>query len=556
MKYSPDELISRFLLDSMTQEQAEAFSDWIKESPDHGRLLIRSALLHRGIHEHFRNTDINPNRLQEDDLTVSHKAFEDEFWAQLSREERNAPAMHIPKESRSAPKASGLQKIETAPRTYPKGQLWFSIVSIAATFLLFLYVWTHPRHIPQDVATVADIYQAKWADTAATIQKETRLFDNRKNLNLLQGVIKLQFDSGAQVVIQGPAEFSIEAYERMKLNHGKLYAKVPPQAVGFRVNAPNCSLIDLGTEFGINVTSLGETDVHLVKGKASLVTSFQKLPQQNQILHQQQAQKVTSSGDVQSISFQESEFVRDFDSEKAVLWNGDKLNLASVVTGRNGFNGFAHNVGIDQKTGRLVSGSDEEREKPKVEGYVSVPDIPFVDGVFVPDGETGPVQLTSAGHVFNEFGNTNGQYYMPIGAYSLINMYTQADRKYTSIHLEEYPPESAVNLCLHANSGITFDLQKIREAMPFINITRFTSVYGIPKTREDQDNVTSDFYVFVDGAPLMIKRGVSNRDKPGHVSIPLAKTDRFLTLVCTEGQENFGDWSLFVNPALELELAN
>ncbi len=195
-------------------------------------------------------------------------------------------------------------------------------------------------------------------------------------------------------------------------------------------------------------------------------------------------------------------------------------------------------------------------KKPKVEGYVSVPDIPFVDGVFVPDGETGPVQLTSAGHVFNEFGNTNGQYYMPIGAYSLINMYTQADRKYTSIHLEEYPPESAVNLCLHANSGITFDLQKIREAMPFINITRFTSVYGIPKTREDQDNVTSDFYVFVDGVPLMIKRGVSNRDKPGHVSIPLAKTDRFLTLVCTEGQENFGDWSLFVNPAVELELAN
>ena len=556
MKYSPEELISRFLLDSLSQEQADAFSEWLKKRPENVRLLIRSALQHRGIHEYFRSTDIIPSRLREDDLTVSPRPFEEEFWAELSREERDAPTVQVEKPDSPPTHAVSFHKADPTPRVYPKGQLWFSIVSIAATVLLFAYVWTHPRHIPQDVATVVDIYQAKWADPSAAIHKETRMFDNRKPLSLVQGVIKLQFDSGAQVVVQGPAEFSIEAYERMKLNFGKLYAKVPSQAVGFRVNSPHCSLIDLGTEFGISVTDQGETNVHLAKGKASLVTSFRKQPQQNQILQHHQAKKVTPSGEVESISFEENAFVRDFDSSNAVLWNGQTLSLASIVTGRNGFNGVVENIGIDQKTGKLAYGNVEERGRPKVEGYVSVPDIPFIDGIFVPDGEFGPVQLTSAGHVYREFENTDGEYFMPVGVYSFINMYMTGKRENASIHLEGYPRESSVNLCMHANSGITFDLQKIRETIPFAQITQFSSVYGVPKTRGEQDILTSNFYVFVDGVAREIKMSVSSHDKPGQISVPLTKTDRFLTLVCTQDANNFGDWSVFVNPVLELELAN
>lgn len=561
MTYKPEELISSFLLGSMTREQANAFSAWILEHPDNGRAFVRSALLHRGIHEYFCSMDMTSKHLIEDDLSDSSydnkSPFEDEFWAQLSREERDAPALQIQKDESPEPKSLRLQKAESAPRSYPKGYLWFSMVSIAATFLLFLYVWAHPRHIPQDVATVIDIYRTQWSNTDIELQKGTRLFDNRKPLNLTKGVMKVQFDNGVQVVVEGPAIFSLEADERMRLAYGKLYVKVPKQAIGFRVNTPSCGVIDLGTEFGMDVNDRGDTSVHLFKGKASLVTSIHQLPQQSQILYQQQAKSVSSSGNIRSITFQSREFVRDFDSDHNVLWNGESLNLASVVSGGNGFGKVYLNMGIDQKTGQPVSGNIEERANSEVKGYVPVTQMPFVDGVFVPDGENGPVQLTSAGQTFDGFGDTDGAYFMAIGSYSAVNMYTAgAGFQYATIQLKGYSEETSDNLCLHANSGITFDLQKIREAMPFINMTQFSSVYGVPKARDDQDGVASDFYVFVDGIPRMIKKGVSNQDEPGHVTIPLAKTDRFLTLVCTQGDQNFGDWSLFVNPTLELELAD
>lgn len=557
MNYTPDEFISCFLLGSMTQEQADAFSAWIKANPDNKRTFIRSALLHRNIHEYFCSMDMTSRNLIEDDLDGpsgdGQNPFEEGLWAQLSREERDAPTLQIQEEEHPEPKTR-LHKIETAPRIYPKGYLWFSIVSIAATVMLFLYVWTHPRHIPQDVATVTDIYQAKWDTSAVLLQQGSRLFDNRKPLNLMKGVIKIQFDNGVQVVVEGPAVFSLDAYERMRLTYGKLYAMVPKQAMGFRVNTPSCGVIDLGTEFGMDVSDRGDTQVHLFKGKASLVTSFHQQTQQQQILYQQEAKSVTAAGTVRTVTFQDRAFVRDFDSQRSILWNGENLNLAYVVAGGNGLGPVPRDMGIDQSSGRLVSGNIEERDRPAAEGYVPVPQLPYVDGVFVPNGDKGPVQLTSAGHVYEGFAGTDGQYFMPIGAYSSVNMYP-GERKLKSIHLKNYPEETAVNLCLHANSGITFDLAKIRQSLPFADIIAFSSAYGIPRTR-DEGGVASDFYVFVDGTLRMEQKGLSDRDEPGQITIPLSRTDRFLTLVCTEGDANFADWSLFVNPILHLESAD
>jgi len=561
MTYTPEEIISFFLLssDSLTPEQAAAFSAWIKADPENGRLLIRSALLHRGIHDYFCSTDVTSRQLIETGLTDaaddSQFPFQEKVWAELSREEKNAPAIKIEKPEQSAPLDAGACLASNAPDASPKGYLWFSIVSIAASLLLVLYVWTHPRHIPQDVATVTDVFQARWDQPNAMLTKGARLFDNRKEINLLGGIMKMQFDNGVQVVIEGPAVFSIEAYERMRLTAGKLYAKVPKQGIGFRVNSPNCGVIDLGTEFGMDVNDRGQTSVHLIKGKASLVTSAQQRLQQSQILQEKEAASVTSAGTIEQVAFQEQRFVRDFNSESRVLWNGASLDLAAIAAGGSGLERVI-NRGIDPRTGTLADGNVEQRDQGAPAAYMPTPSIQYVDGVFVPDGGEGPVQLTSAGHSYDGFADTSGQYFMNLGSYSKVYMFTSLQNAYVSIDLPGFPSESSANLCLHANAGITFDLQKIRQAMPFAKITGFSSFYGVPTTLENEENITSDFYVFVDGSPRMVRKEVSSQDMPAQITIPLTSEDRFLTLVCTEGDINYGDWSVFVNPVLELELTD
>lgn len=561
MSYTPEEIISLFLLncESLTQEQADTFSEWIKASPDNRRLFIQSSLLHRGVHDYFCSTDVTSRQLIESGLSDvsgdSKIPFEDKVWAELSLEEKNAPAIQVQKTQMVLQEKVTPYTVENVQRVSPKGYLWFSIISIAASFLLVLYVWTHPRHIPQDVATVTDVFAAKWDQSYDNLQKGLRLFDNRKPVSLLSGVLKMQFDNGVQVVVEGPAVFSIEAYERMRLTSGKLYAKVPKQGIGFRVNTPTCGVIDLGTEFGMDVNSRGETSVHLIKGKASLVTSAQQRLQQSRILQETQAASVTSAGVIEPAAFQNRRFIRDFDSDSQILWNGENLDLAAIAAGGTGLQRIV-NRGVDLLTGQLAEGNTEERDQGALGNYVLASSIRYVDGVFVPDGGNGPVQLTSAGHTFNEFGDTTGQYFMNIGSYSEVYMVKSTGSGYTSIHLPGFSDENAANLCLHANAGVTFDLQKIRESMPFANIKAFSSLFGIPQTLENTDSVASDFYVFVDGSLRMIEKNVSSSDDPRRISIPLTDSDRFLTLVCTEGDKNYGDWSVFVNPVLELELAD
>src|SRR5207247_1023470 len=49
-----------------------------------------------------------------------------------------------------------------------------------------------------------------------------------------------------------------------------LRATVPPQATGFTIRSPKLDLVDRGTEFGLDVTDGGKTDVHVFQGKVEL----------------------------------------------------------------------------------------------------------------------------------------------------------------------------------------------------------------------------------------------------------------------------------------------
>ncbi len=481
-----------------------------------------------------------------------------ELCAALAEEENNAESTEIYSEIRelACPVATGSgrsggfrQKVCNLP--------YYSTLFLIAVMLLGIsYVYTHPRHIPQDVATVVDTYMVKWGHAEHDLGFGDRIFDDSEIHHLLRGVLKIQFDNGATIVVEAPAKFAIEDNDKMRVKFGKLSTYVPKQAVGFRVNTPGCSIIDLGTEFGIDVSVRGETSVHMFKGRASVVTATDGQVHQGQVLEASEARKITVTGKVSNTEFRERDFVRNFASREAIIWSGQDLSLASIASGANGIEPAKENYGIDPITGALKYGNEEDRVKlpdgSEIDRYITVSKLDFVDGIFSPDGEYGPVQINSAGDTYDGFGNTDGMSYMTIGAHKIVHMFTaSAGRILKAMYLEGCEGSNYENLCLHANSGITFDLKKIREAMPFVDIKRFSSLYGIPSGLGD--DITADFYVFVDGQARMIKREVSDTDKPGRVEVEISDTDRFLTLVCTEGENNFGDWTLFVNPRLELE---
>jgi hypothetical protein len=89
-------------------------------------------------------------------------------------------------------------------------------------------------------------------------------------LRLQSGLVQLEFYSGASLVVEGPADLDLLATNRLRCRAGKLRANVPPQAHGFTILSATTELIDLGTEFGMEVAANGATEVHVFAGKVEV----------------------------------------------------------------------------------------------------------------------------------------------------------------------------------------------------------------------------------------------------------------------------------------------
>ena len=84
------------------------------------------------------------------------------------------------------------------------------------------------------------------------------------------GIVQLEFYCGATVVVEGPASLRVVNDMQIVCESGKLRANVPEPARGFAVLAPSVELVDLGTEFAVEVNEAEDTEVHVFNGRVEL----------------------------------------------------------------------------------------------------------------------------------------------------------------------------------------------------------------------------------------------------------------------------------------------
>ncbi|QDU58700.1 FecR domain-containing protein [Aeoliella mucimassa] len=115
-------------------------------------------------------------------------------------------------------------------------------------------------------ATLTGLVDCHWGDSVAPPTYGEPL-DPGRRLDLRSGLAKLTFESGAQLILQGPSNFLVESSMDGSMDTGKLSAVVPVQAHGFKVSTPTAKVVDLGTEFGLEVDDRGDTEVHVFDGE-------------------------------------------------------------------------------------------------------------------------------------------------------------------------------------------------------------------------------------------------------------------------------------------------
>ena len=121
---------------------------------------------------------------------------------------------------------------------------------------------------------------------------------------------------------------------------------------------------------------------------------------------------------------------------------------------------------------------------------------------------------------------------------------------------------------MHANQGITFNLDAIRKSIGGLHVARFAAHAGISESvmdypqlivRDADGRIASpmaSFYVLVDGQVRFEKIDITPENAAAAIDIPLTAKDRFLTLITTQGSDKMGfnhDWTLFAEPVLQIE---
>lgn len=89
-------------------------------------------------------------------------------------------------------------------------------------------------------------------------------------LALEAGLAELTYDNGVRVTIEGPCDYSVSGSNAGRLVFGKLVARVPRGAEGFRVDYARGHIVDLGTEFAMEVSDDGAAEVGVFEGRIEL----------------------------------------------------------------------------------------------------------------------------------------------------------------------------------------------------------------------------------------------------------------------------------------------
>lgn len=549
--YTVRYLVCKSLEGQVTEKEMERLDHLVVEDPEARRYYVEFLQVHITLRKLFQKDPVSTPAEQDGIWDVA-------LWDELARHEKTAESV-IPEHDQPQPEILFQTEKRRAPQKERKLSRFsiFSIAaSVAAVLLVALYILLVP--VPQPiVATLTDAIHAQWADSRQPPQigEDVRAESRR----LLSGVISLKFESGAEVVIEGPAEYFPLSVNKMSLTRGKAFARVSSTAIGFTIDTPQSSVVDLGTEFGVAVDPADGSEIYVYRGKVNLVAGLASQPKKSEILRQTEARKVDADrGVISSAMFKEYFFVQAISSKDNCILYGPPVSLSSFVAGGDGLTPGDQPAGIDPATGQIHQTMEQGSGRVGSGGYSAVPDRPFIDGVFVPNG---PCVVSSAGHTFEAFPATAGSFWSDITTSPIFNhiatseagevLYRQQLVATLGTREENDFPKIPVTM-MHANSGITFNLNKIREAYKGAEIVEFRAACGVSKNVLAK--MRNEYWVLLDGQNVYHYVQSGEELKAQEIKVPVRPDQSFLTLATTDGGDGTSfDWCVFENPILELE---
>ncbi len=118
------------------------------------------------------------------------------------------------------------------------------------------------------VATLIKAVDCVWENPRDNWQNGSRLSAGK--FRLAKGIASIRFDSGPELIVEGPAELNLESTTAVTVRAGKVVFRKDNEDASFDLRTPNSTLVDIGTEFAVSVSPNGE-EVHVFDGEVQRV---------------------------------------------------------------------------------------------------------------------------------------------------------------------------------------------------------------------------------------------------------------------------------------------
>jgi len=424
-----------------------------------------------------------------------------------------------------------------------------AVLILGVLILASLNLFRHRDQGPA-IGGLIDAYEAQWGGSRP--RPSESLYAGPYDLR--EGVAKIELGHGTSLLLEAPCQFELTSVGEVTLRNGRLVVMVPPQAKGFRVRTLTALIADLGTEFGVIAHSDGSTEAHVLKGRisVSLDPNRSSLPT-SLVVNEGQATKVDAAGrTIQSGLVARADlFLLQLPPHSQTVSLSGRLNLADIVGGGKGRGASTLEQGINLGTGQAFRHPPTTIRRARQNNFRPTPQFRSIDGVFVPNGALGSVVISSTGLTFSECPRTLGSYYGgPANSGKFFDIPSQ--QIYTArLNGISFGTSKHPALNIHPNAGITFDLDRIRQDNPNVQIDRFTAVCGVPKDLPQPQFSTADVWILLDGVVSLHLRYPPGRNIVEKVDVSIPAQTRFMTLVTTcTGRADYS-WIFFGDPFLQ-----
>lgn len=168
------------------------------------------------------------------------------------------------------------------------------------------------------VATLTHVADCVWENAGAPGRPGSRLMPGE--LRLRKGIARIHFDSGPDLVVQGPAALRIQSSAAALVLSGRVVFRADETAAPFDLQTPSSNLLDIGTEYAVSVSTEGE-EIHVFDGEVERTPKSGALAQGAEHLAAGEARRYDSStvSPGQPTPLDPTKFVREFPAPKPPL---------------------------------------------------------------------------------------------------------------------------------------------------------------------------------------------------------------------------------------------